>query len=109
MTSPESTPTHVRYRVVAIATALAMITYLDRVCIAKLAPDIMRDLHLSKSQMGYVFSSFALAYAFFEIATAWWADRAGTRSVLTRIVIWWSWTVGSTVSERPRRCIIRGP
>jgi hypothetical protein len=52
MTPPGSTPTHVRYRVVAMATALAMITYLDRVCIAKLAPDIMRDLNLSKIQMG---------------------------------------------------------
>ena len=83
-------PTRVRYRVVALTVALAMVTYLDRVCISKLAPDIMRDLNLSKIQMGYVFSSFTLAYAFFEIPTAWWADREGTRRVLTRIVIWWS-------------------
>ena len=69
---------------------LAMVTYLDRVCISKLAPEIMRDLGLSKIQMGYVFSSFALAYALFEIPTAWWADREGTRRVLTRIVLWWS-------------------
>jgi MFS family permease len=67
-----------------------MVTYLDRVCISKLAPDIMRDLGLSKVQMGWVFSAFALAYAIFEIPTAWWADRQGTRRVLTRIVIWWS-------------------
>jgi ACS family glucarate transporter-like MFS transporter len=67
-----------------------MVTYLDRVCISKLAPDIMRDLGLSKIQMGYVFSSFTFAYALFEIPTAWWADREGTRRVLTRIVIWWS-------------------
>ena len=26
----------------------------------------------------------------FEIPTAWWADREGTRRVLTRIVVWWS-------------------
>jgi MFS family permease len=83
-------PTRARYRLVALTVALAMVTYLDRVCISKLAPDIMRDLGLSKIQMGYVFSSFTLAYAFFEIPTAWWADREGTRRVLTRIVIWWS-------------------
>jgi MFS transporter, ACS family, glucarate transporter len=83
-------PTRVRYQVVALAVLLAMVTYLDRVCISKLAPEIMRDLELSKIQMGYVFSAFALAYALFEIPTAWWADRAGTRVVLTRIVIWWS-------------------
>jgi ACS family glucarate transporter-like MFS transporter len=82
--------TCVRYKVVGLAMLLAMVTYLDRVCISKLAPDIMRDFELSKIQMGYVFSSFALAYAIFEIPTAWWADRMGTRTVLTRIVIWWS-------------------
>jgi ACS family glucarate transporter-like MFS transporter len=83
-------PTRVRYQVVALTVLLAMVTYLDRVCISKLAPDIMRDLKLSKIQMGYVFSAFALAYAAFEIPTAWWADRRGTRLVLTRIVLWWS-------------------
>ena len=67
-----------------------MVTYLDRACIATLAPDIMRDLSLSKAQMSWVYSSFALAYAVFEIPTAWWADRSGTRRVLTRIVLWWS-------------------
>jgi ACS family glucarate transporter-like MFS transporter len=83
-------PTHVRYQVVVLAVALAMVTYLDRVCIAKLAPDIRQDLGLSITQMSWVFSVFAMAYAAFEIPTAWWADRAGTRNVLTRIVIWWS-------------------
>lgn len=75
---------------VGLTVLLAMVTYLDRVCISKLAPEIMRDLGLSKIQMGYVFSSFALAYALFEVPTAWWADRRGTRKVLTRIVLWWS-------------------
>lgn len=82
--------THVRYRVVSLAVLLAMVTYLDRACIATLAPNIMQDLHLDKLQMSWVYSAFALAYALFEIPTAWWADRRGTRHVLTRIVVWWS-------------------
>jgi MFS family permease len=80
----------VRYRVVSLVVALAMVTYLDRACIGALAPAIMRDLSLSKEQMSWVFSAFALSYALFEIPTAWWADRRGTRRVLTRIVLWWS-------------------
>ena len=83
-------PTRVRYRVVALVVSLAMVTYLDRACIATLAPEIMRDLSLSKEQMSWVYSAFAMAYALFEIPTAWWADRRGTRRVLTRIVLWWS-------------------
>jgi sugar phosphate permease len=89
-------PTHARYRVVALATSLAMITYLDRACIASLAPGIMRDLGLTTVQMGYVFTVFQLAYALFEIPTAWWADRKGTRSVLARIVLWWSCLTAAT-------------
>ena len=89
-------PTHARYRVVALATGLAMITYLDRACIATLAPGIMRDLALTTVQMGYVFTAFQLAYALFEIPTAWWADRKGTRSVLSRIVLWWSALTAAT-------------
>lgn len=87
---PDGRPTRVRYKVVGLAILLAMVTYLDRACIATLAPDIMRDLDLSKGQMSVVYSAFALAYAAFEIPTAWWADRRGTRRVLTRIVLWWS-------------------
>jgi len=70
--------------------ALGAITYLDRVAISVARPHIARDLQLSAIQMGYVFSAFYLAYALFEIPTGWWGDRVGTRSVLTRIVCWWS-------------------
>jgi MFS family permease len=80
----------VRYRVLAFTVALAGITYLDRVCIAQTAQDMMRDLSLSKEQMGFVFSAFTIAYAVFEMPTGAWGDRVGTRRLLTRIVAWWS-------------------
>ena len=87
---PTATTTHARYRVVALATGLAMVTYLDRTAIGTLAPQIRRDLGLSAVEMGWVFTAFQLAYGLFEIPTGRWADRVGTRSVLARIVIWWS-------------------
>lgn len=89
-------PTHARYGIVALATWLAMITHLDRACIATLAPGIMRDLGLTTVQMGYVFTAFQLPYALFEIPTARWADRRGTRLVLSRIVVWWSCLTAAT-------------
>ena len=79
-----------RYQVAGFTYLLAMIVYLDRVCLATLAPSIIAEFSLTKVQMGYVFSAFALAYAAFEIPTARFADRLGTRGVLTRIVVWWS-------------------
>src|SRR5436309_5239358 len=95
----ESRPTWVRYQVVGMAILLGVVTYLDRVCISKLAPEMMADLSLSKVQMSYVFSAFALAYAAFGVPAAWWADRIGTRLLLTVIVIWWSaFTLGTAAA-----------
>lgn len=80
----------VRNRVVAFTLALAAVTYLDRVCIAVLAPKISAELDLSRIQMGYVFSAFAVAYAGFGVPIARWADRDGARRVLTWVVLVWS-------------------
>lgn len=82
----------VRFAVLGFTVALAAITYLDRVCIAHadVTASIRSEFHLSKRQMGLVYSAFTLAYALFEMPTGAWGDRIGTRRVLTRIVIWWS-------------------
>ena len=57
----------VRHRVVAFTMALAAVTYLDRVCIGVLQTQISADLGLSRVQMGYIFSAFAVAYAAFGV------------------------------------------
>jgi len=87
---PTQTPTHVRYWVIVFAVALAVVTYIDRVCISQAAPLITRDLGFRKDQMGYVFSAFTLAYSLFEIPGGYLGDRMGARRVLMRIVLWWS-------------------
>ena len=56
-------PTRTRYRATGFLFLLAALTYLDRVCISVLAPDITRSLNLTKVQMSFVFSAFAIAYA----------------------------------------------
>jgi len=80
----------VRTRVLGFAFLLAVVTYLDRICISVAAPSIRRDLHLTMLQMSVVFSAFTLAYSLFEIPSGWLGDVKGPRSVLTRIVLWWS-------------------
>ena len=76
--------------VIIFAIALAILAYIDRVCISMAAPHISRDLGLTKVQMGWVFSTFAIAYALFEVPGGWLGDKMGPRKVLMRIVIWWS-------------------
>src|SRR5262245_17867330 len=89
-------PTRARYWVIVFAVTLSFITYIDRVCISQAAPNITHDLGLSKVQMGYAFSAFALAYALFEIPGGWLGDVIGARKVLMRIVIWWSFFTAAT-------------
>jgi MFS family permease len=83
-------PTTVRYRVLAFLAGMTFILYLDRWCISVAGPVIQEQLELSKTQMGFVFGAFTLAYGLFEVPTGRWADKYGSRKVLTRIVLWWS-------------------
>lgn len=89
-------PSRVRYRMVALTLALTAVAYLDRVCISTAAPSIKFDLHLTETQMGYIFSAFTFAYALFEIPSGWAADRFGPRRTLIRIVLWWSAMTAAT-------------
>ena len=83
-------PSRARYTLLALATVLAVITYLDRVAISSAAPAVRSELGLDAVQMGWVFSAFTWAYAAFEIPSGWMGDVMGPRKVLTRIVLWWS-------------------
>src|SRR5262245_14294617 len=67
-----------------------MVTYLDRVCFGTVAPNIQKEFGLSDSQLGLLFTAFALAYAAFEVPTGWLGDLFGARRTLIRIVLWWS-------------------
>jgi MFS family permease len=90
------TPTRTRHWVLLFAATLAIITYVDRVCISQAAPDIQRELHLDKRHLGWAFGAFAWAYALFEIPGGWLGDRIGPRSVLMRVVILWSFFTAAT-------------
>jgi MFS family permease len=76
--------------VIFFAVTLSIVTYIDRVALSLSRNQVASDLHLTDTQMGGVFGAFALAYALFEIPSGWMGDKWGPRSVLMRIVIWWS-------------------
>ena len=88
--------TRARYWVIVFAVALAIIQYVDRVCISKAMPSIQRELGFSNLQVGYVFGAFTLAYALFEIPGGWLGDRFGPKKVLMRVVWWWSFFTAAT-------------
>jgi ACS family glucarate transporter-like MFS transporter len=79
-----------RHRLLQFAFTLSIVTYIDRVCISTAAPAIRQELGLGTVQIGWMFSVFTFAYAFFEIPSGWLADVMGPRRMMTRIVVWWS-------------------
>src|SRR5437762_4614791 len=89
-------PTRARAGVVFFASALAVLTYVDRICISKAETFITAEFKLTGEQMGYVFAAFAWGYALFEVPGGWLGDRIGARKVLTRIVLWWSFFTAAT-------------
>jgi len=94
---PEMAPTRVRYGVLGFVAALSMITYLDRACMGSAKSWIVHDLGLSGPEdLGLVFGAFGFAYALFEVPSGWLGDVFGPRSVLLRIVLWWSLFTGLT-------------
>ena len=80
----------IRYRVLGFLSALAAITYLDRVAISVAGPRIQESLNITPEMWGWVVGVFTVSYAIFEIPTGRMGDRRGARRVLTRVVLWWS-------------------
>lgn len=109
--SPEATvrragtrPTRTRHTVLWLTVLAYLITYMDRVVIATAAPSIQQEFGFSLVTMGWIFASFQIAYALFQIPGGWLGDRFGPRRALSGVVLWWSsftaatamtWSAGS--------------
>src|ERR1700753_380821 len=71
--------THV---VLGMLCVMYFITYVDRVNIGTAASEIQKELHLSNTQLGLVFSAFAYPYLLFQVIGAWVRDHFGPRRTL---------------------------
>ncbi len=79
-----------RWAVLFMIAMMALITFMDRTNISIAAPRMSKDFGLSKTQMGFVFSAFAWAYALGQLPGGWITDKLGSRKVLTLVVLFWS-------------------
>src|SRR5215472_6110986 len=83
-------PTRVRWKVLGWLCSLSAVTYIGRICIIQVRPDIEQSLGLTPSSIAYAFSAFSLAYALCEIPVGWLGDKLGPRKVLIRIALCWA-------------------
>src|SRR5262249_59927199 len=70
------------------------LTYIDRINVNTAGPVLQKDLHLSASQLGWVFSAFGWAYVCLQVSGGWLSDRFGARRTLAVCGIIWS---GATI------------
>ena len=76
--------------VLALLCLMYGLTYIDRVNVSTAAPVFGKELGLSNTQVGLVFSAFAYPYLFFQIFGGWVGDRYGARLALTVCAVIWA-------------------
>jgi MFS family permease len=60
-----------------------LLTYIDRVNVSTASNLFEKELHLDKTQVGFIFSAFAYPYLLFQILGGYLGDRFGPRKVLS--------------------------
>ncbi|WP_315760298.1 MFS transporter [Sphingomonas sp. Y38-1Y] len=102
-------PTRARHVVLWLTVLAYLITYMDRVVISTAAPSIQKEFGFSNQTLGWIFASFQISYALFQIPGGWLGDRFGPRRALSGVVVWWSaftaitattWSAGSMMVSR---------
>src|SRR5437867_136348 len=78
--------------VLGLLCLMYFLTYLDRVNIstAMASSEFLKDLPLTKTQTGLIFSAFAYPYLLFQISGGWVADKFGPRLALTICGVIWA-------------------
>src|SRR3984957_21278257 len=69
--------------VLALLCLIYLIFFVNRVNISTAAPLMKTDLNLSNTQLGLVFSAFAIPYALFQLIGGWIGDKFGPRLTLS--------------------------
>ena len=80
--------------VLVMLSLMYLITYIDRVNIGTAASEIQKELHLSNTQLGLVFSAFAYPYLLFQVIGGWVGDHFGPRRTLFWCGLIWA---GATI------------
>lgn len=81
---------NVRWTVVFWMLLGGIINYLDRANLSIAAPEMMKELHLTNTDIGLMGAVFSWTYAFMQLPSGWLVDRFGAKRVYAIAVSWWS-------------------
>src|ERR1700753_3358696 len=91
----------VRYLLIMLIFVVSAVVYIDRSNISIAGSYLATDYHISKIQLGWVFSAFMVGYAAFLIPAGWIAGRLGPRRTLTGGLVWWGALTTATALVPP--------
>ena len=81
---------------------LSAVAFLDRTNISIAGGAIRDELRIDNIRLGWVFSSFLVGYAVFQVVGGWLAYRLGPRKTLAAGVVWWGLFTGLTAITSAR-------
>lgn len=83
--------------VLGLLCLMYLLTYIDRVNVSTVvaSSQFLKEIPLTKVQMGFAFSAFAYPYLLFQVIGGWVADKFGPRKALTVCGIIWA---GATIA-----------
>ncbi len=79
---------------VLLAMLVAVLLYLDRICLSIAGTYVQADLGLSAENLEQALAAFFWTYALFQLPAGWLGDRFGARYVLAIYVTLWSLSTG---------------
>lgn len=91
-------PTAVRHHILATATVVAFLMYLDRICLAQIisSDSFQKSIKLDQGQIDLIKGAFFWAYALFQVPAGWLSDRFGARVLITLYIAAWSLFTAAT-------------
>lgn len=95
--APKMNPaSRVRYYLAFWLFILSAVAFLDRTNISITGLQISREYGIGNQELGWIFSSFLIGYAGFQVPAGWLAARFGPRRVLTAGVLSWCVATAAT-------------
>ncbi len=82
--------------VLGLLCVMYFVTYIDRVNVSTAASAIQKELQLTNTQLGLIFSAFAYPYLVFQVFGGWVGDRFGPRKTL--FVCGFIWAVATALT-----------
>jgi MFS family permease len=83
-----------RYAVLALVCAAAVVAYVQRMALAVPTKTIEHELHITERGMGLILGCWYWAYALLQVPAGWVTDRVGSRQALILFVVGWSALTG---------------